>query len=57
MIGLKKNFLGVPDGLVVRIQHFHCHGPDSIHGWRTDILASPVVQPKKFFNKKDNNIP
>lgn len=49
MIGLKKNFLRVPDGLVVKIQHCHCHGPGSVHGWRTDILASPVVQPKKFF--------
>lgn len=28
--------LGVPGGLVVRIQHFNCCGPGSIPGWGTD---------------------
>ena len=33
------------DGLVVRIQFFHCHSAGSIPGWGTGI--SHAAQPKK----------
>ena len=33
---LKENCGGVPGGLLVRIQGFHCCGPGLIPGWETD---------------------
>ena len=38
---LKSNLREFPRGLVVRILGFHCHGPSSIPGLRTQILHSP----------------
>ena len=32
-----KVYREFPGGLVVRIQRFHCRGPGSIRGWRTEI--------------------
>ena len=45
--------MGFPGGLVVRIQHFHCHGPGSIPGRGTEIpQAACSAQPKKKKGKQ-----
>ena len=41
-----------PDGLVVRIRHFHSRGPGSIPGQGTDIPTSHEARPKKEIFKK-----
>ena len=37
---LKVRYGELPGSLVVRIPGFHCHGPDSIPDWRTEILQT-----------------
>ena len=46
-----------PDSLVVRIWCFHCHGPDSISAWGTEIpQAVGHGQKKKGNQQLENNL-
>ena len=36
----KKRYREFPGGLVVRTQHFHCHGLGSIPGWGPEIFQA-----------------
>lgn len=44
---LKGKCGGVPGGLLVRIQGFHCCGPGVIPGWETDSESWAAWQNKK----------
>ena len=48
----KPNIRELPGGLVVRILCFHCRGPGSIPGWRTEI--SQAMRHGHKTNKKPN---
>ena len=39
--------LGVPGGLVVEIQHFHCCDPGSVPGWETDPISCVAEKQKQ----------
>ena len=46
-----------PDSLVVRIWCFHCHGPDSISAWGTEIpQAVGHGQKNKGNQQLENNL-
>ena len=47
----KKRYREFPGGLMVRTQHFHCHGLGSIPGWGPEILQALWHGEKK----KDTN--
>ena len=40
-------------GLMVRIPSDHCHGPNSVPGWGTEILQAVQHSEKKKKNVKD----
>ena len=40
-------------GLMVRIPGDHCHGPNSVPGWGTEILQAVQHSEKKKKNAKD----
>ena len=44
---LKEKCGGVPGGLLVRIQGFHCCGPGLIPGWETDSKSWAAQRNKK----------
>ena len=56
----KKGSVGVPGGLVVRIQSFRCHGTGSISAWETEIpqalWQSPPKKKGTGWNYKRNSI-
>lgn len=40
MLYISNNTMELPDSLAVRIWGFHCHGPSSVPGQRTEILQA-----------------
>ena len=53
----KVHFWEFPGSLVVRIWGFHCHGPGSLPGWGTEILASHVALHNRKKTDKDCQCP
>ena len=53
----KVHFWEFPGGLVVRILGFHSHGPGSVPGWGTEILANHVVLHNRNKTDKDLSAP
>ena len=57
MKGIKKltRAWEIPGGLVVRIPHFHCHGPGSVPGQGTEMRGQKKKE-KKETNQGRNKV-